>query len=359
MPFGAARSVYCFLRVAYSLWYIGVNALGIAWSHFFDDFVAFSPPDLSANTEATVCSLFTLLGWRFAQDGSKSQNFAQCFGALGIQIDLSDFRNGVVHFCNTEKRVGDLKELIAATLEKKSLTVHESQKLRGKMQFADGQLMGRIGRLGLKAVTDHAFVHGGGALGEDCVLALERFMRHLETAQPRDLKASSGRTWFIFTDACYEQDGDNKCGLGGVLADHHGKTVAFFSIFLSSNDVSTLGGDNRRTIIFEAELLALLLSFFVFRHWIDSTQVVLFVDNNAVRDVSISGKARNTVGMVLIESLLTLELESKIFPWYARVPSPSNVADGPSRGQIEELLRLGASQIDVTRQIEQVMQRLR
>lgn len=102
MPFGATRSVYCFLRVAYCLWVIGVHALGIIW---FED-------------------------------------FAKIFGALGIQIYLSGMLNGGVPFSNTEKRVADLKNLISSTLDRKKLTVHKAQKLRGKMEFADGQLMG-------------------------------------------------------------------------------------------------------------------------------------------------------------------------------------------------------------------------
>lgn len=87
--------------------------------------------------------------------------------------------------------------------------------------------------------------------------------------------------------------------------------------------------------------------------------MALFVDNNAVRDVSISGRARKAVGMALIESLLLLEVDSNIFPWYARVPSPSNIADAPSRGKTEELMMLGATRIDVEEHVSEVLSKLR
>ena len=42
LPFGASRSVYGFLRVAHSLWWLGCKALKLAWSNFFDDFITFA-----------------------------------------------------------------------------------------------------------------------------------------------------------------------------------------------------------------------------------------------------------------------------------------------------------------------------
>lgn len=46
------------------------------------------------------------------------------------------------------------------------------------------------------------------------------------------MKAASGDTWFIFTDACYEKSDGNRCGLGGVLVNHNGQAISFFSTFL-------------------------------------------------------------------------------------------------------------------------------
>ena len=34
-----------------------------------------------------------------------------------------------------------------------------------------------------------------------------------------------------------------------------------------------------------------------------------------------------------------------VAPWFERVPSPSNIADPPSRGDFEELFQLGAIQV--------------
>ena len=37
LPFGATGSVSSFLKVSMAIWYIGVRALGLCWTAFFDD----------------------------------------------------------------------------------------------------------------------------------------------------------------------------------------------------------------------------------------------------------------------------------------------------------------------------------
>ena len=42
LPFGASRSVYGFLRVSHSPWWLGCKALSVAWSKLFDDPITFA-----------------------------------------------------------------------------------------------------------------------------------------------------------------------------------------------------------------------------------------------------------------------------------------------------------------------------
>ena len=156
-PFGATRSVYSFLRIIHSVWYIGVVALHLPWSHFFDDFVVFCKSGLAVNTGQTVEMLFRLLGWKYAVEGEKATAFSTSFTALGVDINLSGAVLGSVEFANTAKRKAELSSTISDLLDKGTMSLNEAQKLRGRMQFMDGQLFGRLGRLCMKAVTDHAF----------------------------------------------------------------------------------------------------------------------------------------------------------------------------------------------------------
>ena len=138
---------------------------------------------------------------------------------------------------------------------------------------------------------------------------------------------SSAKTFYIFTDACYEPTSENwPCGIGGVIYDSHGVPIEFFSMCLSREHIVSLGGDDKETIIFEAELLALVVAMSQWAPLFEGCPV-LFVDNNSSRDVAISGSARNRAANLMLDALLKVEASSSAFPWYARVPSPSNPSD--------------------------------
>ena len=119
------------------------------------------------------------MGWRFARDGEKANDFSLCFGALGIQIDLSKFNDGIVEFSNTPKRTEELIQTIDGFLCNQRMSLKDSQKLRGRMQFADSQLFGRVGRLCMRAVTAHGFSRDGPKLKRECIDALTRFRNFL------------------------------------------------------------------------------------------------------------------------------------------------------------------------------------
>ena len=57
-----------------------------------------------------------------------------------------------------------------------------------------------------------------------------------------------------------------------------------------------LGSDTKKTVIFEAELIASVAAIILWRDRIVNSSLVAFVDNNSVRDVCMSGKARNANG---------------------------------------------------------------
>ena len=68
LPFGATKSVYSFLRVAHSLWYLGAKGLGLIWSSYFDDFICLSRETCATIVSGCVQTFFDLFGlegiWR-------------------------------------------------------------------------------------------------------------------------------------------------------------------------------------------------------------------------------------------------------------------------------------------------------
>ena len=122
--------------------------------------------------------------------------------------------------------------------------------------------------------------------------------------------------------------------MGGVCLDSHGLPLGFFSAELTNAQKTLLGEGKTKTIIFEAELATVIIAFAFWRSWLNGRPVVFYIDNNSARDVSISGVSRNSVGRAL---LLTVETVSQAYTWFARVPSPANVADEPSRTVMQSM----------------------
>ena len=86
----------------------------------------------------------------------------------------------------------------------------------------DGQLFGRLGRLCMREVTNHAFLTHGKKLPKERWM-LSRFSVFLEHAEPRRICLNTDEVWHIYTDACYEPTSTSwQRGLGGVLVNPGG-----------------------------------------------------------------------------------------------------------------------------------------
>lgn len=145
LPFGAVRSVHTFLRVSRALWWIGVVGCRLLWTSFYYDFICFSPPALSMNCEQTVVALFKLLGWLFAESGDKCKPFSHTCEALGVVFDLTESSNGLAGVCNTKKRVDELCNDLEQCISSGKLSKKQAQRLRGRMRFAESQLLEELG----------------------------------------------------------------------------------------------------------------------------------------------------------------------------------------------------------------------
>ena len=74
-----------------------------------------------------------------------------------------------------------------------------------------------------------------------------------------------------------------------------------------------LGEGASKTIIFEAELTAVLVALVLWQRYVAGRPVVCCVDNNATRDVLIKGSARNERGSILARFFLSLEALARTF----------------------------------------------
>ena len=62
---------------------------------------------------------------------------------------------------------------------------------------------------------------------------------------------------------------------------------------------------------------------------------MIYTDNNGVRDSLISCNAANPIAKQILLAVLELETDKQFLPWYGRVPTDSNLADLPSRFELQ------------------------
>ena len=82
--------------------------------------------------------------------------FSGSCAALGVVFDLRESSRFICKIANTEKRVAELSEAIRSVVASGVLQKLDAQKLRGRMQFAEGQLFGRTGRRCIRVLRAHA-----------------------------------------------------------------------------------------------------------------------------------------------------------------------------------------------------------
>ena len=111
------------------------------------------------------------------------------------------------------------------------------------------------------------------------------------------------------------------------MYDDEGNEVSSFSLGLAAAELAALGYPGKKTVIFEAELVAIIVAITIWGDVVSSCPCLIFVDNNSARDVAISGRGRSSPADALVGVLLQVEDSLSI----TRVPSSSNPADEPSR----------------------------
>ena len=186
-------------------------------------------------------------------------------------------------------------------------------------------------------------------MSDSLVSSLILFKRFLLARKPRTVTAAMPQTWIVFTDASFEQASDSTdvAGFGGVLVSPHGRPVNFFSFQLQGDNLKYLNPAGKKTAIFQCEFFAVLVASKAWGERLSSRQVVFYVDNDGVRDVLISCNTADPVGSVLLTNVLELEGALAISSWFTRVPSKSNIAENPSRGEINDLLAVKAKHAQV------------
>ena len=344
LPFGSVASVLHFNRTARLLWRLGLS-LGIVWGNYFDDFPCISHSLHCTSTLACVQSLFGLLGFAFAED--KLAPFSTRAEMLGVEVDLTQCCNGKICVDNKQSRKRELVEVIDELVNEKKVVPAHLPSILGRMQFADMQISGKLGKLAMADVRELGTVGKTSvALNTEILGALDNLKQRMSSGKPRSLSVNDGtRPFILFTDGAYEHedggDGTGTATIGGVLILPD-KTAKVFGCFVHKEVL------DKWLSIFQhpiglIELYAVAVAYKLWGHLMSGKRVLAFCDNWTAIDVFIKGSSKVKAWRDLLLTIEKLDQEFGPLVWMARVPSPSNIADPPSRGSIDELSFLHAS----------------
>ena len=330
LPFGSRTAVNAFIRCARFLQWTAAKCLRLPLSCYFDDFVSFSPPQLASNSQAALCLMLDVLGWGFDKEGPKSDDYSQLVCALGVKFDLSSCKDGLLNVCNTEKRVKETTTLLDEILALGALKKRDALVVRGRLAFCDAFIFGRLGKVALQELTRHAYASPFTEKISDALRnALKLLKERVLGGKPRVLSCRMLDTLFLLTDASFEPE--SGAGLGAVLVSEKGAVMAWFGLKVNLDQLSILMEGGKETVIGELETLAVAMALLLWTKHLDSTQLLVYIDNEGSRYALIKGySVSRSITAICALAATTLDAHY-VLPWFGRIPSVSNLADFPSR----------------------------
>jgi hypothetical protein len=331
LAFGATASVQAFNRLSRALWWLGVKEFGLPWSVFYDDFPHMEVEFMGASGLSTSEAFLHLLGWKVTTDERKHLPFSESFQALGVVLDFRNIWEGNLVVRNKEGRIDEIIQSVQSIIKQGTITMSELARLRGRLQFAESYLMGRMSRFLLAPLADGISGTGRGRflLCEELCHDLHDLCRFILAARPRVVRMNcQPRTIVCFTDgACSDDDQLISCG-----AVVHDESSWWFGMEVPGSLSSYWKEVGQKThLVSEAELLPWLLVRAMLRSRDDCCLVLLFIDNDSVATSIVRGSCRVASMKSMMMVLAKIEFESPVGLWTSRVPSLSNPADAPSR----------------------------
>ena len=347
LPFGASGSVTSFLRVACSIAYIGTYGLDITWTSFFDDFTVLCTQEEADNVGWYVESLFKLLGVEYAATGDKAPPFQSAFKSLGLIIDVSTVNSGTFSIQHTSKRRDELLNSLRSILKAATAAPKELERLHGRLVWFSSFIFGRLMNGFVRTLSEFSRVRTSRVLVQGSLAeALQGLEKLVEQSQPVRVSRALCWTWLVFTDGAYEKSDQGFGSVGGVLVSPQGILIEIFGERVNAEFLEILLGTSKHPI-YELEILPVLMAASLWATYIAGGQVVFYIDNEAARSAFIQGVGATVHTKSMVQNFVRLEERIKIYSWFGRVPSHSNIADQPSRLQFTNPLFDTAKRIRV------------
>lgn len=200
----------------------------------------------------------------------------------------------------------------------------------GRLNFAEAQCSGRWMAPLMGPVKQRALM-GKGVKGvtKEIRQALRLSANLLGTAPPRRLEALNHEPpCLVFTDGAYES-GIASCG-AVVFSPRLAKPIAF-GLVVPEEVVSEWHGFGHEHVIAQAEVMPIVVIKRQFAQLLRGARGLFFIDDEGVKEALVAGVTKSEACRKMLVEAMIQDANNNSLNWYTRTPSPSNIADAPSR----------------------------
>ena len=313
LPFGSVCAVMAFNRMARALRIILSSLFMLVNTNFFGDFCQLEVDALCSSSWQTAEMVMQLLGWRISMSEDKRLPFAQEFSMLGAEEVCS-------------------KSLVPLSL---------LETMKGRLLYAAGHTFGRCTQLTIQLLSRLARRGPMVVVDESFRSVLRRAFTSLSTAKPREVSAWSKRPpVIVFTDGACEEEGQTVTH-GAVLYDPESGASLMFGESVPPDWVKKWSAQGKKQLICQAEIFPILVAKSTWPQILAYRAVLWFVDNNSALAAVIRSFSPIVENFELLMLNAEIDVRLQSVNWYSRVPSKSNLSDGPSRLDFCELANKG------------------
>ena len=163
----------------------------------------------------------------------------------------------------------------------------------------------------------------------------------LRTSPPRQVCSTDEACAVVFTDGAYEPDSDGaKCSSGLVIVDSSCEFRLVQEVSVPEVLIKHWSRGGAKQLIVFLELWPILVFLARYGRRFNNRRVIVFIDNNAVRDALIKGSSP-LCDLFCMLALCSYYISSNsLCTWFTRVAADSNPGDDPSRGRAKEMAAL-------------------
>ena len=180
-----------------------------------------------------------------------------------------------------------------------------------------------------------------GARDADVQLAFRFWREFFLAAKPRVMSLMAQEApALIFSDGACEGVHFEEVTAGAVLVLPSG-VIKFFGLRIPAKVVKEWQCQGQEQTIGQAEIAPALLARLTWTDDLQGRRVVQFIDNDSARFALVKGYSPSLASSALLSETWLQDCRLGLFSWYDRVPTASNIGDGPSRLDYEEVIQLG------------------